>query len=104
MIIYAQRGNRVKRIAESDIAKYAEQGYTVKDDKGNVLKETIPTDLATLRTEYAKHIETIKKLTAQVAELEAKVNALTDNKVQSSEPVTESDTPTRKRRTAKTEE
>ena len=65
MSIYAERGNRVKRISESEIQKYVEQGYKITNDYGEIVRESIPTDLATLRADYKKQLDEIKALKAQ---------------------------------------
>lgn len=65
MGIYAERGNRVKRISESEIQKYVEQGYKITNGYGEVVRESIPMDLATLRADYKKQLDEIKALKAQ---------------------------------------
>jgi hypothetical protein len=45
-------------------------GYNLTDNKGNVLKRSIPTNLGELQAAYIKH-------TAEIAELEATVAKLT---------------------------
>ena len=71
MAIYAERGNRVKTISESDIQKYVEQGYTITNGQGTVLQETVPTDVPTLRLAYKQHIDEIKRLKDEITELKA---------------------------------
>lgn len=65
MSIYAERGNRVKRISEAEVQKYVEQGYKITNDYGEVVRESIPMDLATLRADYKKQLDEIKALKAQ---------------------------------------
>ena len=84
-MIYAEKGNRVRQISESDVQKYVEQGYVITDGRGTVLQETIPTDLPTLRLAYKKHIEEIERLQAEIAGLKAQKAA----KPAKAEPVVE---------------
>lgn len=75
-MIYAQKGNKQRQIAESDIQTYVEQGYKIVDGHGTVLQETVPTDLPTLKTAYKQHVVEIKALKARVKELSEQVNTL----------------------------
>lgn len=75
-MIYAERGNRVRQINEADIERYTSQGYTIKDDSGNIVKECIPTDMATLKLAYTQHTATIKQLTDKIEELTKEIESL----------------------------
>ena len=68
-MIYAEKGNRVRQINESEVQQYVEQGYKITDGRGTVLKETVPTDAMSLRLAYQKHTAEIEQLTKQVAQL-----------------------------------
>lgn len=70
MAIFAQKGNKVRQIEESQIAYYVEQGFKIVDEKGAVLKETVPTDINELRLAYREHIQTIELLKNRIALLE----------------------------------
>lgn len=70
-MIYASKGNRVRQIAEPDIDRFVEKGYTIIDEKGTVIKETIPTDMATLKLAYINHIEEIANLKAEIEQLKS---------------------------------
>ena len=75
-MIFATKGNKVRRIDEASIQKYSDQGYTITNDKGEVIKESIPTDLTLLKTAYIQHTRQIKMLEDEVASLKAQlVNA-----------------------------
>ena len=88
-MIYAQKGNKLRQIAEADIQTYVEQGYKIVDGQGTVLKETVPTDLATLRSAYVKHKDEIKALTARNDALVREINALKNAKPAKAEKVVE---------------
>ena len=65
-MICAEKGNRVRQIEESEIQKYVEQGYTITDGKGTVIKETVPTDLNSLKLAYVQHINEIAVLKGKI--------------------------------------
>ena len=78
-MIYAERGNRVKQISETDIQKYVEQGYKIVDDRGTLVMDTIPMDTATLKKAYKEHVEEIKSLKAQIDLLTAQLASAKSN-------------------------
>ena len=82
-MLYAEQGNRVRQIQESEIQRYVEQGYTITDGRGTVIKETVPTDMASLRTAYVEHTDEIKKLKAQIATLETELALVKSTKAKS---------------------
>ena len=73
-MIYAEKGNRVKQIREDEVDKYANQGYMIKDGTGTVIKETVPTDLNTLRLAYVQHLDEIKSLKAEISNLKEELS------------------------------
>ena len=75
-MVFAEKGNRVRRIDESEIQRYAEQGYEITDGKGTVLRETVPTDVPNLKLAYIEHTKEIAELKAQIAALTAENKAL----------------------------
>ena len=105
-MLYAEKGNKVKNIDESQIDACVAQGYTIVDETGRVVRETIPTGLAELRLAYTQNAEEIAKLKSQIVALEAELAsaqaALAAKATQASQPaptseeVTE-DTPKPKR-------
>ncbi len=86
-MLFAEKGNRVKRIEESEIQRYVEQGYEITDGMGTVIRETVPTDLPSLKLAYLQHKETINQLTQKVAELEAELKAAKAKPTKSVAPV-----------------
>ena len=84
------KGNKVKEINESQIESCVQQGYTIKDVAGRVIRETVPTDLASLKLAYTKNEETIKNLKStnealklEIASLKAAIKELQDAKSES---------------------
>lgn len=75
-MLYAEKGNRVTDITESQIDMFVSQGYRIIDDKGKVVKETIPTSISELKLAYVNHTRTIDDLTKQINDLNEKIKAL----------------------------
>ena len=69
MAVYAQSGNRVKKIDEDEIQRYVEQGYKVIDAKGTVLNDAVPNDIQELKLAYRQHVDEIKSLKSEVERL-----------------------------------
>ena len=88
-MIYAQKGNKLRQIAEADIDTYVVQGFKIVDEKGAVLKETVPMDIPTLRNAYAQHTAEIRALKAKVAELTAQLETANAKPVKAEKPVEE---------------
>ena len=68
-MIYAQKGNQVSRIEEHQIATLLEQGFNIIDEKGSVLYEAVPTDLAKLKQAFIENRKRIAELEAELATL-----------------------------------
>lgn len=67
-----ERGNVVLRVSDDQIERYLNLGYRQTDGKGNIIKDTIPTDINTLKKAYTENKATIEKLEAEIAQLKAK--------------------------------
>ena len=76
MSMYAEKGNKVIEVGESDVQRYLSQGFTITDGKGTVLQEAVPTDTQSLWQAYHKHIAEIASLKKTVAELQGKIETL----------------------------
>ena len=74
-----ERYNVVLRIADSDIQRYLDKGYSLTDGHGNIIKQTIPNDIGELK-------QLVVKQQNEIAELKAKIKELTEI---SSEPEVE---------------
>lgn len=88
-MIYAEQGNRVKVIQENEIQRYVEKGYTITDGMGTVIRETVPTDMASLRLAYVDHQKEIKELKERIAELESALVEAQSKKTKPVQPVQE---------------
>ena len=67
-----ERGNVVLRIADDDIQRYLDKGYSVTDGHGNVLKQAIPNDIGELHRLVIKQQSEIESLNAKIKELTEK--------------------------------
>ena len=90
-MIFAERGNRVTQINESDIPHYVEQGYRIVDSMGTVLQDTVPNDLPNLKLAYKQHVEEIDKLKAKIKALESELEVAKQKTVKADKPKVESD-------------
>lgn len=85
-MLYAQQGNRVKRIREDDIQYWVEKGFTIITETGQIVQETIPVDVNSLRLGYKQKEEEIEALKAQIDELQLEIASLkTELKLATSE-------------------
>lgn len=75
-MIYAEKGNKVKRIAEADIQKYVEQGFKITNGAGTVIQDTVPTDLASLKLAYTQHVQQITALKQQLEDCNQQIAIL----------------------------
>lgn len=71
-----KRGNVFLTIRDDEIEKYMAKGFSVVDKNGKVIRESVPTELGQLQKAYSEHTETIKKLTAENAQLKAELSKI----------------------------
>ena len=74
-----KKANVVLEIEDEEIEKYFEKGFSVLDDSGKVIKESIPTEVAELQklvadqkaiiTELEEQIKNLKKVDTKVPEV-----------------------------------
>lgn len=74
------------------VDKYMAKGYDIVDETGNVLKKSVPTDIASLKSAYDQHVkkiaeleETIKNLKAEIVKLQSVSVENTDVEINSEE-------------------
>ena len=75
-----RRANVFLTISDEDIDKYMAKGYSLVDARGNVIKQSIPTDLLELQRAFTEHTELIKKKDSEIADLRAQLKELTEAK------------------------
>lgn len=71
-----KRGNVFLTIRDDEIEKYMAKGFSVVDKNGKVIRESVPTELGQLQKAYSENTETIKKLTAENAQLKAELSKI----------------------------
>ena len=71
-----QRGNVFLTVSDADVAKYMAKGFSVVYKFGNVIKQSVATELGQLQKAYSEHIELIKKKDTEIASLKAELQAL----------------------------
>lgn len=81
-MVYAERGNKVVSISEDAVQRYVEQGFTIKNASGEVIKDCVPTDMAALKKAYADDRAEIKALKEEIAKLKAQLVEKTTQKAQ----------------------
>lgn len=70
------RANKFLTVKEDLVQHYLDKGYTLYDEAGNILKEPVIKDMATMREAYACSQEKIKKLEKTIQDLIAENETL----------------------------
>ena len=68
-MVRIERGNVVLNVHEDEVQHYLLLGYNVTDNTGKILRESIPTDFATLQRFYVEQKARIEELEQIVAKL-----------------------------------
>lgn len=69
-LIPVERGNVVLKVPEYDVQRYIDQGYSLLDENGVVIKQSIPREVGALQKAFVDHIREIESLKKQVDELQ----------------------------------
>lgn len=70
------RANKFLTVKEDLVQHYLDKGYTLYDDAGNILKEPVIKDMATMHEAYKRSQEKIKKLEKTIQDLIAENETL----------------------------
>lgn len=70
-----ERGNVVLKVKDHEVQHYLNLGYNLTDEAGNILKESIPTNLGELQKAYLEHTKKIGELEETIAKLTAQLSA-----------------------------
>ena len=81
--VQVRRANVYLRIPQDEVSRYVAKGYDVVDNKGNVLKASVPNDLGTLQKAFVDKANEIKELKAKISQLKEE---LSEVKKQQSQP------------------
>lgn len=79
-MVTVQRANTVLSVPEEWADRYLDQGYSVIDATGKIIKQSVPKDLGTLQKAYIEHEQEIEKLKATIEQLTAKKAGRPKNK------------------------
>ena len=90
--MYAEKGNKILTISESEMQRYLDLGYSIKDDAGNLISRAIPVDMSSMRIELNRLIKENEALRAEIAELKNSLSAPKKSEVKPVEKVVEADT------------
>lgn len=69
-----ERGNVVLQVKDYEVQHYLNLGYNLTDETGNILKQSIPTNLGELQAAYLEHTTKITELEDTVAKLTAQLS------------------------------
>lgn len=75
-MLLAQKGNRVCQINDNDIQKYFDDGFTIMNLDGTVLKEAVPNDIPTLKAKLSSALHEVDVLKENIKVLQDKINEL----------------------------
>lgn len=76
-MVLVQRANVILEIEDEKVDRFLDDGYSVIDAKGNVIRESVPRDINQLQLAYNQHIQEIEKLKAEIEDLQKKLKAKT---------------------------
>ena len=103
-MIKVVKGNVVLRVDDSMLNHYVNKGYTAKTLDGEVIKEAIPSDAASLRKAYLQGREEIGSLKAEIESLKAQLNKSQRPIVSDDKSIVSDDKAKRQRRKSTDEE
>ena len=64
-----QKGNVIVEVADSQVDRYLNLGYSEIDKSGRILRQSIPVEIGPLKAAYAEHVENLK-LHEQIVDLQ----------------------------------
>lgn len=70
--ITVQRANVILDVPEEWLDRYLDEGYSVIDAKGNIIRSAIPKDVGILQKAYLEHTQRIKELEEEIEQLKQK--------------------------------
>lgn len=72
-MVRVERGNVVLKVEEDEIQHYLNLGYNLTDDRGRILKRSVPTQIGELQSAFVANITKIAELENTVAKLTAEL-------------------------------
>lgn len=79
-MVKVRRGNTTLRVDEVEVVKYMAKGFSVIDANGNIVKQSVPTEIGQLQKAYSEHVEVIKQKDAEIAKLKSEIESLKKEK------------------------
>ena len=76
-----RKGNKILTVADDAVERYINQGYSVIDETGAIVTKAIPVGNNQLKAEYIRMSETIESLKAEIKELKASNDYLSQENV-----------------------
>jgi hypothetical protein len=73
--VTVRRGGSYLTIPALAVERYMAKGYDVVDNAGNIVQSGTPNDINILKRAYEQHVEEIKKLKEEIAQLKAQPKA-----------------------------
>ena len=71
-----QRGNVFLTVSEEQVEKYLSKGYSLVDEFGRVIRQSVPTELGELQKAFSEHTALLKQKDAEIASLKAEIQEL----------------------------
>ena len=68
-----RRANVLLDVKDDEVGYYLGLGYDLLDEAGNVVKSSIPNDLATLQKHFVDSAKTISALESEIADLKVQL-------------------------------
>lgn len=72
-MLYARKSNRVQPIKESEVQHFLNQGFNITDAVGNIIIESVPNDVVSLKAAFKRHADEIAKLKETIKGYEAQM-------------------------------
>lgn len=74
-MVTVKRANVILDVKESEVDRMVDLGYSVIDDKGDVIRQAVPSSVSDLQAAYHQHIAEIAELKAEIEKLKAQTSA-----------------------------
>ena len=83
-----QKANVVLRVKDSEVEYYLNLGYNLIDDKGRVIKESVPNDLHLLQKHFVESSKLIETLKLENEALKNEIKELREEHTETTKPAT----------------
>lgn len=97
-MIKVVKGNVVLRVEDELLDYYVDRGYTAKRLDGTVIKEAVPTDIASLKKVYVESKKELKALKEENADLKKQIIELKSQIDTANRPIVSEEKPKKTRK------